>query len=50
MVIFQEFLHEVAYIVPQNILEDVRSTNKELYNLGALVVSIELSLYTFVKL
>ena len=26
-------------------LEDVRSTNKDVYNLGALIVSIESSLY-----
>ena len=26
-------------------LEDVRSTNKDVYNLGALIVSIEPSLY-----
>ena len=38
------------YSVPQNMPEDVRSTNKNVYNLGALVVTIELSLYTFVKL
>ena len=31
-------------------LEDVRSTKKDVYNLGALVVSIEASLYTLVKL
>ena len=36
--------------VPQNMLENVQSTNKDVYNLGALVVTIESSLYTFVKL
>ena len=50
MVVFQEFLHEVGCSVPQNMLEDVRSTSKEVYNLGALAASIESSLYTFVKL
>ena len=36
--------------VPQNMLENGQSTNKDVYNLGALVVTIESSLYTFVKL
>ena len=31
-------------------LENVQSTNKDVYNLSALVVTIESSLYTFVKL
>ena len=31
-------------------LEDVRSTNKDVYNLGALVVSIEASFHILVKL
>ena len=37
--------HEICWM-----LEDVRNTNKDVYNLGALVVRIESSLYTFVKL
>ena len=43
-------MHEVGYSVPQNMLEDVRSAKKDVYNLGGLVVTIESSLYTFVKL
>ena len=50
LVMLQNFLHELGYSVPQNMLEDVRSTKKDVYNLGALVVSIEASLYTLVKL
>ena len=50
LAIFCEFLHEVGYSVPEEMFEDLRSTDKDVYNLGALVVTIEPSLYTFVKL
>ena len=50
LAIFCEFLHEVGYSVPEEMFEDLRSTDKDVYNLDALVVTIEPSLYTFVKL